>query len=132
MYTHLVHTSMSILNCPILPGRDGSQVPVCTYVYTSHYYYRLYSICIFCFQRWYIDGSVKCFNDKHAPLGLLAIFILFLCIAIIPLSLAYITAKLRVSKSLCRLIYKELLTNSIILSVFCSIHGYFVVHLNHW
>ena len=28
MYTHVVHTSMSILNCPILPGRSGDYVPV--------------------------------------------------------------------------------------------------------
>ena len=28
MYTHVVHTSMSILNCPILPGRMGDYVPV--------------------------------------------------------------------------------------------------------
>jgi hypothetical protein len=72
MYTHVLHTSMSILNCPILPGKDGSHVP-----------------------RWYIDGTVKCFNGGHAPLGLLAIFTLAVCLAIIPLSLAYITAKLR-------------------------------------
>ena len=48
-------------------------------------------------QRWYTDGTVKCFNGGHAPLGLLAIFTLAVCLAIIPLSLAYITAKLRVS-----------------------------------
>lgn len=29
MYTHVIHTSMSILNCPILPGKDGSHNPVC-------------------------------------------------------------------------------------------------------
>ena len=28
MYTHVVHTSISILNCPILPGRSGDLVPV--------------------------------------------------------------------------------------------------------
>ena len=28
MYTHVIHTSMSILNCPILPGRTGDYVPV--------------------------------------------------------------------------------------------------------
>ena len=47
-------------------------------------------------QRWYIDGSVKCFNGGHAPLALLAIFVLAVCVAIIPLSLGYITAKLHV------------------------------------
>ena len=31
MYTHLLHTSMSILNCPRIPGRDGSHVPVSLY-----------------------------------------------------------------------------------------------------
>ena len=30
MYTHVVHTSMSILNCPILPGRSGDHAPVST------------------------------------------------------------------------------------------------------
>ena len=28
MYTHVVHTSMSILNCPRLPGSDGNTTNV--------------------------------------------------------------------------------------------------------
>ena len=28
LYTHVLHTSVSILNCPALPGRDGANVPV--------------------------------------------------------------------------------------------------------
>ena len=47
-------------------------------------------------QRWYIDGTVKCFNGGHAPLGILAILVLGLCVAIIPLSLVYITATVHV------------------------------------
>lgn len=42
-------------------------------------------------QRWYVDGSVQCFRGGHAPLGLLAILVLFLSLAIIPITvlLAY-------------------------------------------
>ena len=38
LYTHVLHTSMSILNCPILPDRDGSHVSVSlTCIYTFHH-----------------------------------------------------------------------------------------------
>ena len=36
-----------------------------------------------------MSGNVKCFTGGHAALGLLAIIILTLCVAVIPLSLAY-------------------------------------------
>ena len=62
LYTSVLHTSMTILNCPIFHAADGSNVP-----------------------RWYINGNIRCFNDTHIPLGLLAIIVLALCGALIPL-----------------------------------------------
>eukprot|EP00731_Ephydatia_muelleri_P010299 Em0005g885a len=63
MYTHVVHTSMSILNCPRLPGSNGNTSNV-----------------------WYINGNIQCFTGWHIPLAILAILILILCVAtIIPL-----------------------------------------------
>ena len=38
-----------------------------------------------CVQRWYINGEVKCFQGSHAPLALLAIIVLALCVTVIPL-----------------------------------------------
>jgi hypothetical protein len=66
MYSHVLHTSMSILNCPILPETDSSDA-----------------------SRWYVSGNIKCFGSEHAALGLLAIVILSLSVAVIPLSLVY-------------------------------------------
>ena len=33
-----------------------------------------------------MDGSVRCFTGWHAPLGLLALLMLLLCIALLPLT----------------------------------------------
>ena len=61
-----MHTSMSILNCPILPGQDDTRVP-----------------------RWFVNGNVKCFNGDHIPLGLLAIAILFVFTLLAPLAVLF-------------------------------------------
>ena len=34
-------------------------------------------------QRWYIDGTVKCFTGGHAALAVFAILVLGLCAALI-------------------------------------------------
>eukprot|EP00731_Ephydatia_muelleri_P010295 Em0005g881a len=64
IYTHVVHTSMSILNCPRLPGSDGNSMNV-----------------------WYVNGNIKCFSGGHTPLAILAILVLTLSLACIPLVL---------------------------------------------
>jgi hypothetical protein len=69
LYTPLLHTSMTFLDCPAL---DGGFTP-----------------------RWYVNGNIRCFQDpRHAPLGLLAIFVLFCCLGLIPLVVAIATKKL--------------------------------------
>ena len=57
MYTQVVHTSMSILNCPVLHN------------------YR---------SRWYVNGNVECFRGGHAPLAILAILVLLFAVLLIP------------------------------------------------
>ncbi len=59
MYSHVVYTSMTILNCPNI-GDYGN--------------------------RWYVDGSVRCFQGYHIPLGLLAVVVLSLATLLIPLT----------------------------------------------
>ena len=57
MYTQVVYTSMSILNCPLL------------HTYQS---------------RWFINGNVDCFKGGHAALAILAIAVLLLAVLLIP------------------------------------------------
>ena len=57
MYTQVVYTSMSILNCPVLHN------------------YR---------SRWYVNGNVECFRGGHAPLAILAILVLLFAVLLIP------------------------------------------------
>ena len=45
-------------------------------------------------QRWYIDGTVKCFTGGHAALAVLAIIILGLCAALIVVVAAITLEKL--------------------------------------
>ena len=56
-------------------------------------------------QHWYINGNIKCFTGGHAPLGLLAIVLLALCLSIIPLPLMYSLGWLQVSSLTCAQIY---------------------------
>ena len=58
MYTQVVHTSMSILNCSAV-SQHG--------------------------LRWYISGNIECFKGGHLPLALLAITVLLLAVLLIPL-----------------------------------------------
>ena len=57
MYTQVVHTSMSILNCPLLHKYES---------------------------RWFINGNVECFKGGHAALAILAIAVLLLAVLLIP------------------------------------------------
>ncbi|XP_064396716.1 uncharacterized protein LOC135343670 isoform X3 [Halichondria panicea] len=56
LYPQLVHTSISLLNCPQLPDSTGR---------TS--------------ARWFVDASVQCFSQWHMLLTLFSIAALFIC-----------------------------------------------------
>ena len=60
MYTQIIHTSLSILNCPSIHSHG---------------------------LRWFIDGSIECFKGGHIALALLAISVLLLAALLIPLTL---------------------------------------------
>ena len=70
LYTPAVYTSLSALYCPVIPA-EGPPVP-----------------------RWHLNGNVRCFNGTHIPLGLLAIFVLFCCVALIPICILVSLKKL--------------------------------------
>ena len=38
-------------------------------------------------QRWYVSGGVECFTGWHIPLAVLAVAVLALCVALVPLIL---------------------------------------------
>ncbi len=61
MYTHVVHTSISILNCPAVSPYG---------------------------HRWYIDGSIECFGGAHAALGVVAALVLLTTTLLVPLTIA--------------------------------------------
>lgn len=70
LYTPLLHTSFSLLNCPLLLG-EGFM------------------------PRWYVNANIKCFQDPgHAILALLSIFIVCFCVSIIPFVMLVATKKL--------------------------------------
>ncbi len=52
------------------------------------------------FQRWFIDGSVHCFHQGHAPMGLLAILVLILCVSTIVIIVLYSLRWLEVSHTM--------------------------------
>ncbi|XP_065899095.1 uncharacterized protein [Dysidea avara] len=54
-YSHVVYTSMSILNCPVIPVTQGDDA-----------------------GKWYIDATTKCFHGTHAIIGVIAIVVLAL------------------------------------------------------
>ena len=71
LYTPLIHTSMTFLDCPILYDDEP---------WTS---------------RWYVNANIKCFLDPaHIPMGLFAIFVLCCCVALIPFVVLVATKKL--------------------------------------
>ena len=44
-----------------------------------------------------MSGDTQCFNGWHAPLGVLAILVLVLCVAIIPLTFLISLGKIQVT-----------------------------------
>ena len=67
MYSHVVHTSIAILNCPKIVQQG---------------------------YRWYIDGDIECFKGGHLPLALLAITVLLVALLLMPLSIIIALQKL--------------------------------------
>ena len=55
---------------------------------------------IFCVQRWYIDGTVECFVEEHAPLAILAILALLFCVLVTLLTAAIVMRKIKVCNKL--------------------------------
>ena len=67
MYSHVVHTSIVILNCPAI-SQQG--------------------------LRWFINGDIECFKGGHLPLALLAITVLLIALLLIPLTVLITQRKL--------------------------------------
>ena len=63
----------------------------------DHYVDRCYSIFM---QRWFVDGSVKCFTGGHLPLAIVAILILMFYILLIAFVTATAMKKIKVSHNL--------------------------------
>eukprot|EP00731_Ephydatia_muelleri_P010211 Em0005g797a len=72
LYTQAVHTSMSVLNCPLIQDSNGYTTP-----------------------RWYVDGTVECFTQGHLPLALFSILALVLEAGLIPLVVMISMEKLK-------------------------------------
>ena len=92
LFTDVVNTSVSILNCPILRDSDGHKEMV-----------RYHSIGVFLFvcilfllQRWFVDGTVKCFTGGHAGLATFAILLLIMCMVLIVALVAVVMGKVKV------------------------------------
>ena len=48
-------------------------------------------------QRWFVDGSVRCFTDGHLPLAIMAILTLMFCVLLIIFVTAVVLKKIKVS-----------------------------------
>ena len=51
---------------------------------------------IFFIQRWFIDGTVKCFEDGHLPLAIMAILILIFYVLVTIFVIAVVLKKIKV------------------------------------
>ena len=67
MYSHVVHTSIVVLNCPTIKQQG---------------------------YRWFINGDIECFKGGHLPLALLAITLLLIALFLIPLTVLITQRKL--------------------------------------
>ena len=47
-------------------------------------------------QRWFVQGTLECFTGYHTPLAVCAIFVLLMCLMVIPLLGLVATGKLTV------------------------------------
>ena len=51
-------------------------------------------------QRWYVDGTVECFVNEHAPLAVSAILVLIFCVLIVVIMAAIVLRKIKVCDNL--------------------------------
>lgn len=98
-YTHLLHSSMSVLNCVSLPVNGDTELvsPGCRRQSRVTFYGLIPPSCS---QRWFLDGEVQCFTGGHLLLSLLAVAVLVFCIALIPLTLLLTLKDFSVSATL--------------------------------
>ena len=47
-------------------------------------------------QRWYVDGTVKCYIKEHLPLAAVAILMLLFCVFVILFMAAAVKRKIKV------------------------------------
>ncbi|XP_065906983.1 uncharacterized protein [Dysidea avara] len=81
LFTGVVNTSVSILNCPILRDSDGHRS-----------------------MRWFVDGTVKCFSEGHAGLATFAILVLIVCTLLIIALVVVVLGKVKTIKG-CRRVH---------------------------
>ena len=99
-YTHIVYTSMTILNCPsIITDINDEQT---TSVSIIIVYYLSVNDSIIS-QRWYVNGEIECFTGGHIPLALLAIIVLLGTLFILPFIVLVATGKLKNVRNKCLL-----------------------------
>lgn len=85
LYSHVVYTSMNLLNCPSVSDSSGA--------------YK---------ARWYFNATIECFNDTgHIILGLWAVLVLIFCFLLIPFVGIVSKRVLQVSKILYQNIYMQ-------------------------
>ncbi|XP_065907172.1 uncharacterized protein [Dysidea avara] len=75
LFTDVVNTSVSVLNCPILRDSDGHKS-----------------------VRWFVDGTVECFSGGHAGLAIFAILVLILCTLLIIALVVVVLGKFKAIK----------------------------------
>ena len=62
--------------------------------------YDVLLLCIYMLQRWFVDGTVKCFTGGHLPLAIVAILILIVYVLLVTFVIALILKKIKVSVSM--------------------------------
>ena len=60
-------------------------------------YFSLYWLLHILLQRWFVDGTVKCFEGGHLPLAILAMRILIFYVLIVSFIIAVVLRKIKVS-----------------------------------
>ena len=107
VYSHIVYTCLSVLNCPLIPQKDGrksSRVSHRTWnirFYLIIEYGLLNILCYFIVltQRWYFSGETECFTStSHLWLSILSLFVLLHSVLLIPviILMTYISKRAKV------------------------------------
>ena len=85
---------MTILNCPRVLNDNGDYESVSVQIFRGSLYIIANS-----YQRWFVKGTFNCFTGRHILLGLSAIFLLLICVLLIPLLALVAVGKLEVCNS---------------------------------